>query len=647
MTDHKLAWSRESGVLRLPVSEAKDFSPEWAFGHSSGRGVRIAVIDSGIEAGHPALTGAVDMASSIEFRADTHGKIQSRIGPHDDVYGHGTACAGIIHALAPEATIVSVRVLDEGLRGTASAFHAGLTWAVDHEFEVINLSLGAAKRDWALAFHDTCDRGYFANSFIVTAANNVNRDSFPSLFASVTSVASNNSADPLRFHFNPEPPTEFLARGIDVEVPWRDGSMIVTTGNSFAAPHIAGLAALIKAEHPELRPFQIKTALWASAANVREATKVDRAGRGTRVTMASRSTLRTSHHQGHVRPVGSQQSGGRQPTDRQSHRSTSIGPQRSASLGPLAGMAPMINADRILADADAERAEIQRLMVDYDVGDLVARGPWGPVFTASRDGVPIALRRLDPTLAFDRPTRDRFTASVRIAASLEHPHILPILELREDEHFAVIATPLCPSSLADRQRSSQFTVTAAVGAVISLLGGLHHAHAAGIFHGDLRPENALIDDDERVLLSDVGIAAALTSDIRTSSAPTNPLSWAYLASEQLEGGAIGAYTDTHAAGLILYELTSGALPHPPVADLGALVRQRAKPTPRSLRDLAPHVSPPIAAVAEQAVADQPVERFSSARAMAEALDGAAIAAFGSGWHQTQPFVVSAETLAIS
>ena len=119
---------------------------------------------------------------------------------------------------------------------------------------MINLSLGASKRDWALAFHDTCDRGYFNNSFIVTAANNVHRDSFPSLFASVTSVASNGSSDPLRFHFNPEPPTEFLARGIDVDVPWLNGSTITTTGNSFAAPHIAAFAALIKAEHPGAPP---------------------------------------------------------------------------------------------------------------------------------------------------------------------------------------------------------------------------------------------------------------------------------------------------------------------------------------------------------------------------------------------------------
>ena len=114
----------------------------------------------------------------------------------------------------------------------------------------------------------------------------------------MASVACNLSTDPYRFHSNPEPPTEFLARGIDVPVLWSEGATATMTGNSFAAPHIAGLAALIKSKHPELRPFQIKTVLWACAANVRDAPD-ERAGRlsraiattpNARLTRATRMT---------------------------------------------------------------------------------------------------------------------------------------------------------------------------------------------------------------------------------------------------------------------------------------------------------------------------------------------------------------------
>lgn len=585
MTDLDLAWARESALLRLPDGAPAVFSPDWAFGSSTGRQVRVAVIDSGIEADHPALGGAVDTAAGAAFHADDNGTVQARFGPHDDVYGHGTACAGIIHALAPEASIVSVRVLDDKLRGAAAAFHAGLAWAVDQGFDVINLSLGAGRREWALAFHDLCDRGYFANSFIVTAANNVARDSFPSLFASVTSVAANNATDPLRFHFNPEPPTEFLARGVNVEVPWRDGSTIVTTGNSFAAPHIAAFAALIRSQHPELRPFQIKTALWASAANVREAIRAH---------------------------------------------------PRSLSSLPGSLASPPISL------VEDEQAQVEALMTayplaHYEVGPLTARSPWGPVFAARGRGMAVTLHRLDAALVHDAVTRNRFLATLRLVSTLDHPHLLPILDVVEGQGMVVVAAPSCPASLADQ---GPLAAPTAVAAVLSALSGLHHAHTIGVLHGDLRPDNARLSTEGRVVLADVGLAAALTSDVRTTSAPTDPGSWAYLAPEQLDGEAVGAFTDTHAAGLLLFQLLSGALPHPPAPNLGALVTQRAAPQPRSLAELSPEAPGPLVAVADRAVADRPADRYPSAAAMAAALSRAAEASFGPDWSRTQPLALT-------
>lgn len=289
------AWSKESMVLRLPGTVTlDDLTDEWVFGGADGSGVRVAVVDSGIDADHPGLDGCVDEGGAIAFSVDRDGAVVSTAGPHGDSFGHGTACAGIIHDLAPAARITSVKVLGDGLTGKAAAFHAGLSWAVDEGFDVINLSLGTRKRDWAMAFHDVCDRGYFSNSFIVTAANNIRSVSFPSLFASVASVASNLTDDPRRYHVNPEPPTEFLARGIDVPVLWTGHDTTVSTGNSYAAPHIAGLAALVRSKHPEMRPFQVKTALWARAANVVEATEPEIAGRLSMVMRATSLTrLRT------------------------------------------------------------------------------------------------------------------------------------------------------------------------------------------------------------------------------------------------------------------------------------------------------------------------------------------------------------------
>ena len=233
--------------------------------------MRVAIIDSGIETEHPLLEDAVAASEGVVVTLDNAGEATVVQRPHSDLFGHGTACAGIIHRIAPEARITSVRVLDQRLAGKSAAFLQGLAWAVEQGFDVINLSLGTTKRDWALAFYEVCDHAYFRGSTIVTAANNLWRPSFPNLYASVISVACNLAKDPFRFHYNPEPPTEFLAPGVDVEVAWRGGSTMHGTGNSYAAPHIAGIVALIRSKHPELRPFQVKTVLWATARNVRDA----------------------------------------------------------------------------------------------------------------------------------------------------------------------------------------------------------------------------------------------------------------------------------------------------------------------------------------------------------------------------------------
>jgi subtilisin family serine protease len=287
------AYSRESRVLRLPGrASLEDLSPDWAWGGSTGRGVRVAVIDSGVEADHPALEGCVDADAGIEITVDEAGNTLDNPGRHADAFGHGTAVAGIIHSIAPEARITSVKVLGAGLSGKAAAFLRGVGWAIEQGFDIMNLSLGTSRRDWALPFYEVCDQAYFRNCLMVTAANNVSRPSFPSLYGAVTSVACNLSTDPFRFHYNPEPPTEFLAPGIDVDVAWKGGTRIRSTGNSYAAPHIAGIAALIRSKHPELRPFQIKTVLWATAANVRDAPKM--AGRLSRVLRSPATSARAT-----------------------------------------------------------------------------------------------------------------------------------------------------------------------------------------------------------------------------------------------------------------------------------------------------------------------------------------------------------------
>src|SRR5262249_3562226 len=116
-------------------------------------------------------------------------------------------------------------------------------------------------------FHDLVDQAYFQGTLLVTAANNVPLPSYPSLFATVLSVASHAGRDPYEFYYNVAPPVEFGAPGINLDVAWLDGGSVTVTGHSFAAPHITGLCAKILSKHPGLTPFQVKTILRATALN--------------------------------------------------------------------------------------------------------------------------------------------------------------------------------------------------------------------------------------------------------------------------------------------------------------------------------------------------------------------------------------------
>ncbi len=240
---------------------------EWAVGGSTGAGVTVCVVDSGIESGHP-LVGDVARAVTLTVTEDDQAIVTADSA--GDVCGHGSACAGIIRSIAPDCDLVSVRVLGEGFVGSGPVLVAGLRWAIEQGYQVINMSLSTTKRRFVGELHELADLAYFKRSIIVASAHNMPVRSYPWRFSSVVSVASHDQDDPLTWFRNPQPPVEFYARGVDVEVAWMDGGRLRSTGNSFATPHISGICALILSKHPELTPPEVKTLLGMTANNAKD-----------------------------------------------------------------------------------------------------------------------------------------------------------------------------------------------------------------------------------------------------------------------------------------------------------------------------------------------------------------------------------------
>jgi subtilisin len=262
------AWSLPKDAvdrIALPREWPERVTREWAWGDSKGKGTRVCILDSGVEADHPAV-GGLDGAVAISLGADESTVVEE--DTEGDLCGHGTACAGIVRGLAPECSLYSVRVLGAGFTGSGPVLLAGLRYAVEQEFDVINMSLSTTKKQFSTVLHELADNAYFKRTLLVASAHNMPVESYPWKFSSVISVGSHEELDSMTFFYNPNPPVEFFGRGVDVEVAWMGGSTIRCSGNSFATPHLTGICSLILSKHPELTPFQLKSVLFLTSTNV-------------------------------------------------------------------------------------------------------------------------------------------------------------------------------------------------------------------------------------------------------------------------------------------------------------------------------------------------------------------------------------------
>ena len=261
------AWSLSAAAgeaIRLPTDWPTQVTREWAIGGATGAGVRVCVLDSGVELDHPRV-GSVQRSVAVTRDGEETRVVDDTEG---DLCGHGTACAGIIRSLAPECELTSVRVLGAGYTGSAPVMLRGLEWAIEQRFDVVNLSLSTTKKQYADRLYELADAAYFRRTMLVASAHNMPVESFPWRFASVVSVGSHESPDPLVWYANPRPPVEFFARGLNVEVAWLGGETITATGNSFATPHITAVCALVIGKHRNLTPSQLKSVLHLTAENV-------------------------------------------------------------------------------------------------------------------------------------------------------------------------------------------------------------------------------------------------------------------------------------------------------------------------------------------------------------------------------------------
>lgn len=228
--------------------------------------VDVAVIDSGIDATHPALRGRVH-ASYIVGPSGKRAMAMKRRAPgRHDRCGHGTAVASVIARIAPNARLIDVRIFDEDNFTTGRHLTAALGFAVSRRWPVVNLSL-AAKHSFLDSISAECERAYYAGQTIVAARRNVPLAgrSIPAELPAVIGVDRAGALAELAVAYFAHGPVEFGARGENVTVAVPGGGYQRQTGTSFATPVIAALCAIYKGRDPSLTLFELKALLKAHA----------------------------------------------------------------------------------------------------------------------------------------------------------------------------------------------------------------------------------------------------------------------------------------------------------------------------------------------------------------------------------------------
>lgn len=229
--------------------------------------VTVAVVDSGVDSGHPELAGRVVKAVHAEKDGEDFRIVKARVPSNHDLYGHGTAIASVIAGIAPNAAITDIRVLNTQNVGAGGALVAGLAWAVEQKFRVINMSL-ACRAAFAPQLHALCEKAYRQNQVVVAARRNMplaGDDGFPAEFSSCVSVDIGRFPTPFHLRFRANHAIEFIAHGEEVVVAAPGGGHTVRTGTSLATPAVTGLCALLVGAYPELRTFEVKSLLRAFA----------------------------------------------------------------------------------------------------------------------------------------------------------------------------------------------------------------------------------------------------------------------------------------------------------------------------------------------------------------------------------------------
>ena len=257
----------------------------------------------------------------------------------------------------------------------------------------------------------------------------------------------------------------------------------------------------------------------------------------------------------------------------------------------------------------------------YKLERLVGQGGFAWVFVGREDGgTPVALKVLKPRYAGDTQFESRFRNESETAARLDHPQVIRIRSIGKTGSHVYFAMDLCADSLAERlAREGPLPEGDVLRIARDVCRGLAYAHAQGVIHRDLTPDNILLRSDGAAVISDFGIARAVSGYVASTGADITVGTPHYISPEQAQGRPVDPRADFYSLGVTLYKAMTGEVPfsHTDWFELARMHVEDAPPSPRKKR---PDLSKRLERVIYKCLAKHPDDRYQNAAELLADLD---------------------------
>src|SRR5688572_22111169 len=254
----------------------------------------------------------------------------------------------------------------------------------------------------------------------------------------------------------------------------------------------------------------------------------------------------------------------------------------------------------------------------YRIRKVLGAGGMGVVFLADDRslGRPVAIKVLPTELSTDKNVVARFRREAKTAASLDHPGIIPVLSVESDNglHYFIMKYVAGRTLEAALSESAPLSIPFVMQVLRDAAAALGHAHQNGVVHRDVKPANIMLEDDDRVVLTDFGISkVSATSSSATTAARLTDLGMVvgtphYMAPEQAVGQPVDGRTDQYALAIVGFEMLAGSVPFDDVTP-HAIIQRHINSAPPDLTSLRPDAPRHVVAAIVRALSKAPSNRF--------------------------------------